>query len=46
MLHKFLNNFWVQAVIGVAVMVLISLIMFDAVAIGVGGRSLFFSYPK
>jgi len=46
MLNRFLNSWCFQVVLGLLALVLISLIMFDAVAIGVLGRSLFFDYPK
>jgi len=46
MLNRFLNNFWTQLILGMLALLVISIIMFDAVAIGVLGRSLLFDYPK
>ena len=46
MLRRFFDSWWFQVLLGLAALFIISLIMFDAVAIGVLGRSLFFSYPN
>lgn len=46
MLNRFFNNFWVQLFLSVAVLTLIVAIMFDAIAIGIIGHSVWFNYPK
>ena len=45
-LNRFFNSFWVQLLLSVAVLTLIVAIMFDAIAIGMVGRSWWFNYPK
>jgi len=46
MLNRFLNSWYFHLFLGVAVLIFLAIIMFDAVCIGVLGRSVFFSYPK
>jgi len=46
MLNRFFNNFWVQLILSVAVLMLIVAIMFDAIAIGIIGHSVWLDYPK
>ena len=45
-LNRFFNNFWVQLILSVAVLMLIVAIMFDAIAIVIIGHSVWFGYPK
>ena len=45
-MKRIVDSFWFQLLLGMIVLCIITLIMFDAVAIGVMGRSLFFDYPK
>ena len=45
-LNRFFSNFWVQLLLSVAVLTLIVAVMFDAIAIGIIGHSVWFEYPK
>ena len=45
-MKRMLDSWWFQLILGVLALIVISAIMFDAVAIGVLGRSVFFDYPK
>ena len=45
-LNRFFNNFWVQLILSVAVLTLIVAVMFDAIAIGIIGHSVWFNYPN
>lgn len=45
-LNRFFNNFWVQLLLSVAAITLIVAVMFDAIAIGLIGHSVWFDYPK
>jgi hypothetical protein len=45
-LNRFFSNFWVQLILSVAVLALIVAVMFDAIAIGIIGHSVWFEYPK
>ena len=46
MLNRFLNSWYFHLFLGLAVLAFLAIIMFDAVAISVLGRSVFFDYPK
>ena len=45
-LNRFFNSFWVQLLLSVAVMMLAVAIMFDAIAIGLIGHSVWFDCIK
>ena len=45
-MKQMLDSWWLQLILGVLALIVISVIMFDAVAVGVLGRSVFFDYPK
>ena len=45
-LSRFFSNFWVQLILSVAVLTLIVAVMFDAIAIGIIGHSVWFNYPN
>ena len=45
-LSRFFSNFWVQLILSVAVLTLVVAVMFDAIAIGIIGHSVWFDYPK
>ena len=45
-LTRFFNSFWFQLILSVAVLTLVVAIMFDAIAIGLIGHSIWFDFPK
>ena len=45
-MKRILDSFWFNLILGFAVLLILILVMFDAVAIGVLGRPILFDLPK